>query len=210
MLKLVIDNTKQKRCYKTCRNNCELFNETFQLCPILKDVDYDNPLITKRCQDFREKAFSNEMDQNAADIIDELFDLLEGDGTEEEEHFVFSVQGEKLVDNPNYPFAPHLPFHLKIPDLYWYVSPCKTFGCWIWNESKRKCMNVYSNVEQVEKGWAKGVYRSPVPLHDHKSSKQLISRVCWYIDEDGWGQYGIIIGNKIGYLVNPKPHTWIK
>jgi len=77
-------------------------------------------------------------------------------------------------------------------DARWYVSPDGTYGCWIVNESDRHFLSVFNNTKPAGKS-----YRSAVPLHNHKTQGSLKHHVCWYINESGTGQYGLLINGKI-------------
>jgi hypothetical protein len=66
------------------------------------------------------------------------------------------------------------------------------------------------NREKAEFGWTKKVYKSPIPLHDHKSSLSLASKVVWVIDEDSYGQYALLVNGQITSFSSPKPLNWVK
>ncbi|MEY8742007.1 hypothetical protein AB9M62_21265 [Bacillales bacterium AN1005] len=57
------------------------------------------------------------------------------------------------------------------------------------------------DVNEVEKGWHENAYRSPIPLHDQKSSLGLASRIAWILDEDGYGQYALVFNGNITTIV---------
>lgn len=217
MLKLVVDNAEkvkeEKSRLKTCREDCFLYNSELDCCPIFKGVELDDPLVAYRCQEFQDKDWwtDDTLDGNLdidSSYEEEIMQLLQLEEEQSENGFDFLVSGERFSDKGNYPNEPGLPLSNYIENLHWYVSPEGDFGCWILNESKNKLMNVQVDVSTVQKGWAEKVYRSPVPLHDHDSTNALNSRVCWYVDYDGWGQYGLIVGNKVAFLTNPRPANW--
>ncbi|WP_078557091.1 hypothetical protein [Bacillus alkalicellulosilyticus] len=214
MLKLVIDNShtkdKQTQPLPTCRLSCELFDPITEQCGINYNISPDDPLFTARCGDLIYKD-----DSAAISLNDDM--LLNTDETNMdffEEDLEFDSNDETLFMDYNghafdaikstYPNKPDFP--AQRDDALWYISPNGDFGCWIINQ-KRNFMTVPSNNSPKE-GWVKNVYQSPYPLHDHKSSLPLASRMAWYVDEDGYGQYVLLSNGKISLISSPKPYSW--
>ncbi|MGG6447661.1 hypothetical protein [Pseudobacillus badius] len=187
MLKLLVNNKEEV----TCRSSCHLFNKKHNCCPIIREVSYDDPLLPKRCRNFQYK--------NSTEPV-----LTTGGSESSEVSFSFVIAGDR-GGNENYPNSPSDPVSGVPMNVFWHTDVSGTYGCWILNESASGLMKLPRSVDDVEKGWAKGVYRSPLPLHDHQCRHELRSRICWYVDHDGWGQYAILIGNQIGYLEHPRP-----
>jgi hypothetical protein len=215
MLKLVTDNTTSKKKektvsnVKTCRKNCVLFNDESNSCSIFKGLNYDDPNVVKRCLEFTDVQeteaiyHGSDFENTAVTIIDEKFSV------EADLDFLFELTGnQKNMKESNYPFEPDIPFHETMNGLFWYTSPDQSFGCWIKNDCRTPLGVIPSSKEEAKQGWAKNIYRSPIPLHDHQASDSLKSRMCWYVDEEGWGQYTVILANKIKFLTYPKPKKW--
>lgn len=181
---------EQQKSIKECRQ-CLHFEES---CPFFKDVNYMDPVTANCC-----RYFTNINNQELI-INDTLFN----------NELTFSITGNDYIHH-QYPEAPDYFVWLQNKEIYWYKGKDefsgKEFGCWILNHSKRLLPVVKSRTEAVM-GWTKNVYKSPVPLHDHKASNSLLSSVCWYISKDGFGQFGVLVGNGLGYLTNPRPKTW--
>ncbi|NRD81078.1 hypothetical protein HPT25_27685 [Bacillus sp. BRMEA1] len=193
MIKLVVDNTK-KNTPKTCAEACSLYDPITRECGIWEEVDVMNPSVYARCQKKQPILFheSLPMGKNASKKI--KFTLLEDDfECEFDDQAVFyKLQGDKFdEDKSNYPLMPDFPSERD--DAIWYVDPSGTYGSWIVNHSKQKFMSV-SNDQMPETGFTSRIYKSPYPLHDHNTSKSLASRMCWYVDEEGFGQY-VLLGN---------------
>ncbi|WP_430788379.1 hypothetical protein VBD025_00815 [Virgibacillus flavescens] len=160
----------------TCRTWCELYDETTQECGIYKNVDVDDPIIVHTCHDFIESTSLDEPNN-------------EDDDTES--YLGNNISNKKI----NYPVQPDC--ESKRDDALWYVSPNTKFGCWIVNKYRKR----FFIIKQTPK---KDIefdipYRSPVPLHDHQA-KALSSNMCWFIDENGWGRYTLLIDGEIRKL----------
>jgi hypothetical protein len=207
-LKVVVDNTDKPKMdnisdteMKTCRNHCFYFDSRTQKCGIFKNIDADDPKTVLRCQKFSDW---QEEEQ------EEVYELIEDDFSVEfdDENFLFELMGDKFSqEKSKYPLEPD--FNSNRDDSIWYVSPDRSFGCWIINKSKKRFLAVNSG-EEVDTGWMKKIYKSPFPLHDHESSAPLKSRMAWYVDEQGYGQYVLLINGRIGMLSAPKPSNWGK
>lgn len=201
-LKVVVDNTvKQnevKKEMKTCRTHCFYFDSRTQKCGIFSNIKADDPKTVYRCQRFSDWTEESE----------EIYELIEDEFTVEfeDEKFLFELMGDKFSQkNSKYPLEPD--FNSNRDDAVWYVSPNKSFGCWMINKSKKRFVGV-SLERRAEIGWIKKIYKSPFPLHDHESSTPLKSRMAWYVDEQGWGQYVLLVNGKIEMLSAPKPSNW--
>jgi hypothetical protein len=108
--------------------------------------------------------------------------------------------------NSLYPLQPDRP--LQRDDAVWFTSTCISFGCWILNKSKKKFVVVSNNTNAPEQGWSEYVYKSPYPLHNHNSPLAAASRLAWYVDEDGFGQYVMLINGEIATFTFKKPKNW--
>ncbi|MEX3623615.1 hypothetical protein [Viridibacillus arvi] len=222
MLKLVSDNTSKNildepinngTSYKTCKKNCVLFNREQNCCPIFKGLNYNEPNVVKRCMEFTDiqetESLYNESDLNK--IVDTS---MKDNGTAEtDSDFLFELIGERTSENErrtNYPVEPEISFDQSMPGLHWYVSPNNTFGCWIKSNYKKTYGVIPTSKENAVKGWTDNIYRSPIPLHDHCASESLKTRMCWFVDEDGWGQYTVIVANQIKFITYPKPPRYGK
>lgn len=197
VLKLIVNNELKR---KNCQNSCLLFNQEYNCCSIFSDLEYENPNILKQCQNYVP------LDEEVWGEEEEMFQTLsymESISTSTYSGLNFTVNGETLpyTDYPEH--KPSISYEENL-GLEWFVSPDHSFGCWIMNDSLRP-MVLKDSYDSVEKGWSEQVYRSPIPLHNHKCSESLRSRVCWYVDPDGWGQYSILVNNRIGFLTSPRP-----
>ncbi|WP_374717788.1 hypothetical protein [Neobacillus sp.] len=207
MLKLVVDNSNgNKKNMITCRNACDLFDYNTESCSIKNNVNVDSPYETSRCGHFLNKASMNYEELNSNfrfSLIGDEDDFL----IDDEEIFHELIGTKASIKQSTYPLNPDFPS--KRDDAKWFVSPDGQYGCWIINMSK-KPMPLPINIEQAEKGWNKNVYKSPIPLHDHKTSLTLASKVAWVIDEEGYGQYCLLVNGKISTISSPKPYNWNK
>lgn len=206
-LKLVIDNTSNPgftknediQKLKTCRTHCFYFDGQSGKCGIFDEINLDDPKTVHRCQ-----RFSDWREEDT----EEVFELIEdGFSVEfEDEDFLFELSGDKYShENSTYPLKPDFPSNRE--DAIWYISPDKSFACWVINKSKKRFVTVNSN-KSVEMGWSKKIYNSPYPLHDHEASSSLKSRMAWYVDEQGWGQYVLLVNGEITMISEPRPQNW--
>lgn len=184
---------------KNCKTHCELYNHNENSC-IFKGLNYDNPHTLKRCLNYSPKDTVNFSEQPIAMEKDSNFD------------FLFNLIGERDIEDTttNYPLVPEIDFSQTIPNIHWYIAPEQAFGCWIMKHTNKPFAAIPSSRENAEQGWVDSIYRSPIPLHDHAASQNLKSRMCWFVDEDGWGQYTLIIANKIKFITYPKPPYYKK
>ncbi|PGT83270.1 hypothetical protein [Bacillus sp. AFS040349] len=210
-LQLVVNNKNKnkKQDMPTCRKNCELFDPITEQCGVNYKINPDDPLLTARCG---EMIYKDENDDSVyipnADNRSIKYTLIE-DEFEcelEDESMFLEFHGDKF--NPitsTYPMKPD--YQVNRDDAIWYVSPSGDWGCWIINKSKKRFFTIPSSSEVI-KGWTKNVYMSPYPLHDHNSSLSLASRMAWFVDADGYGQYVLIANGKISMIASPKPVNW--
>lgn len=186
-MKLIHTPRKIKSC-----GDCIHFEGT---CPFFRDIDYNDPSRANCCRYFYR------IEGEHALYTDELLF---------NEDLGFSITGSKFT-NESYPKAPQFPLWLRVEGVYWYNGIDKQtgieFGCWVLNKSL-KPLKVVNTKEEAIKGWADNVYKSPVPLHHHNASENLLATVCWCIAEDGYGMYGVLVGNDIGYVTFPRPKHW--
>lgn len=202
MIRLVVNNTHVNKDYLTCRNSCELFDEITTKCAIKDNVNVDDRMEVLRCGHFIDKSEINTKGFR--------FSLIEDEGNFDfdDENLFHEFLGEKFKrEDSMYPLQPDFPS--KRNDAIWYVSPKKDFGCWIINKSKRKLVSLPKD-DELEYGWGKNVYKSPIPFHDHKASLSLASKMAWYIDEEGFGQYVLLTNGQISQISKPKPKNWTK
>lgn len=94
-----------------------------------------------------------------------------------------------------YPYEP--PCAPTLEDMEWYVGN-ENFGVWILNKSKKEIKatpDIY--------GWNPFVRYSTAPLYQplNVSSAGKRKLICWIVDEDGYGQYGMV--NVDGYVWIP-------
>lgn len=208
MLKLVVDNRRKKsdKNTVTCRNSCDLFDEITGKCSINKNLNVDSPYETARCGFFLER------DSMVLPIEHTRFkfSLMEEESDEllDDEEIFHQLMGKSVYkETYTYPMKPD--FSSNREDANWFVSPCETYGCWIVN-LYRKPMIFPKNKTDAEKGWSNKVYKAPIPLHDHKSSVSIASKMAWVVDEDGYGQYGLLVNGKISTISSPRPANWQK
>ncbi len=206
MLKLVVDNTNENNVNgsqdKTCRSHCLNFDASTNECGFFKDINLDDPKTTERCQ----KYFEWEKDLDVEE--EEIFELIDDEFSVEFESsdFPFEIMGDKFEKGQSeYPFAPD--FDCGHEDGIWFVAEDESFGCWIINHSKKRFLDVNSHVAAKE-GWSEKIYKSPYPLHNHNASAPLCSRMAWYVEQDGYGQYVLVINGKIQMLTEKKPKSW--
>lgn len=202
-----MDNIKQtlKNNSTTCRNSCELFDGITESCSIKEKVNVDIAFEASRCGHFLQKAPETfplkKTPSFKFSLIEEEDDYLIDD--EEIFHELIGSKFDKREST--YPLQPDFPS--KREDASWYVSPSGTYGCWIIN-NYIKPLPLPVDIDQAEKGWSKKVYRSPIPLHDHKTSISLASKIAWVIDEEGYGQFSLLVNGKISTISVPKPSNW--
>lgn len=185
-----------------------MFDTVTGQCGINDDINPDDP-VAARCAEMIYKDSSNDSVYLSShkDNSYTKFTLIEDEfeWEYEDESIFYELKGDKFnrVDS-TYPHQPDYPSNRD--DAVWYVSPDKEWGCWIINKSKQRFMAISNN--EAKQGWTKNVYKSPYPLHRHKSSLTLASRMAWYVDEDGYGQYVILANSNISMISSPKPENW--
>lgn len=180
------------RKVKNCRTACAFFIEKENACPYYAYIDADDPSFVHPCLEYteatRDYSFLEEHVMGSDD-------------------FSFQIQGDSSLALSLYPYSSDLPLRQQVDGLVWYTSPGNLFGAWVLQEAMRPMAMKQTSVKQ---GWAKYVYQSPIPLHDHVASATLCSRICWYIDDDGYGQYTLIVGGQIKMISHPRPENWLE
>ncbi|KZE67954.1 hypothetical protein AWM68_17430 [Fictibacillus phosphorivorans] len=209
MLKLIVDNDQNQNnpFAVTCRNSCDLFDGITGVCSIHQNVNVDSEYEAARCGNFLSREFkelsTNEHIPFKFSLIEEEADYLLDD-----EEIFHELTGSSVYKKEyTYPNQPDFSAHRD--DASWFISPCGTFACWIVNQYN-KPQRVPKSMEDAVKGWSKKVYKSPIPLHDHKSSLSIASKMAWVIDEDGYGQYALLVNGRISSISSPKPKNWKK
>lgn len=205
MLKLVVDNRKTTQTNLiTCRNSCELFDTITERCSIKENVNVDSTYETSRCGLFLHKS-TWDVPKSHMDLKLSLIGEEEDYIIDDEEVFHALIGNDFSNQLSTYPSHPDFPSRNN--EAAWYVSPDESFGCWIINNFKKPQL-VPSSIEKAEKGWSNRVYKSPFPLHDHKSALPIASRIAWIIDTEGYGQYSLLVNGRISTLSSPKPSNW--
>ncbi|MFC0273595.1 hypothetical protein ACFFIX_19575 [Metabacillus herbersteinensis] len=208
-LMLVVDNSSKDKIKKlpTCRKNCELFDPITNQCGINHNINADDPYLAARCGDmiYKDETDDSVFIPHPVENVKVKYTLIEDEfECELEDDFFKEFNGQKFdILNSTYPSQPDYPANRD--DAIWYVSPCGKWGAWVVNKSKKRFLTV-TNV--VKNGWSTNVYMSPYPLHDHNSSLTLASRMAWFVDEDGYGQYVILGNGKISMISSTRPEGW--
>ncbi|MCU9612737.1 hypothetical protein OEV98_04050 [Caldibacillus lycopersici] len=200
MLKLIVDNSTKFKKKITCRNSCELFDSITGNCGIFDGVNVDSEIEVRRCAFF----ISNVETETDNLFFDE--DFHDEELANDKEVFHALAASKTFHERQSlYPNQPDLPAGRE--DAIWYVDSSGKYGCWIINKYRHPLPEPL-NYEQSKKGWTSIVYRSPVPLHNHESPISIASRIAWYIDEDGYGQYVMLVNGRISLITSPKPPNW--
>jgi hypothetical protein len=181
LLKLVIDNTKQsKEASSTCRTTCSLYDPVMQQCGIFSDVEVTNPEVYARCQ-MKVPHSYNQNKQHYSESFKQIW---------------FEPAGaNKLQEQMTYPAAPGIDSPI---DAEWYVDPSKEFGCWLINKS-----TTLSLVQDASHFNSSNTYQSAVPLHNHSAPPLLQSKMCWYVNEEGYGQYVLLNHGRVQMISQP-------
>ena len=197
MLKLVTSNNEATDHIKTCSTSCVLFNSKHQSCPIFKGVNYNDSNVVERCMEYIDIKGTEEQYDNGS--------TYQLENSEPPELPILETRAKNGTQSFNYPFEPEIDFSQTISDIFWYIDPEEKYGCWIKKHPKQRLAVTHSSKEFAEKGWEDSIYRSPVPLHDHAASPSLKTRMCWFVDEKGWGQYTLIEANQIKFITSKAP-----
>ncbi|MGD6961526.1 hypothetical protein ACQCVB_04910 [Fictibacillus phosphorivorans] len=192
-----LDRNLENRVKKTCRNSCELYDWITEGCSIKRGVNIDDPNTLRCCNLFLCREYMRNLATNQ-ELISEW--------KPENENQVIG-DDDKNYENSLYPLQPDRPSQRD--DAVWFVSTCKSYGCWLINKFKKKFV-IISNSKVPEQGWSKKVYKSPYPLHNHMSPLAAASRIAWYVDEEGFGQYVMLINGEIATFTSKKPENWRK
>ncbi|OIJ13360.1 hypothetical protein BKP35_08990 [Anaerobacillus arseniciselenatis] len=99
-----------------------------------------------------------------------------------------------------YPHQP--PGDPMIDGLVWFTDEQKNFGVWVYNKSGEE---IVVN-EKIEFGWSPFVRKSVGPPNEpvHIQSSEFRKHLVWFVDEDGYGQYGVIKKDEEVWLPHPK------
>ncbi len=91
-------------------------------------------------------------------------------------------------------------------DMVWYINDSKGFGSWVINESEEP---IKENPD-ILFGWSPFVRYSTAPPHEllHLKDVELRSRIVWYVNPEGYGQYAVVQSNGCLWLPIPKPSEW--
>ncbi|WP_163537343.1 hypothetical protein [Gracilibacillus sp. YIM 98692] len=214
MLRVVVDNTikykRKKKDIPTCRTHCELFDPFTEECGVFKDVKVDDPSIAIRCGHMIPKEEPEDeslyLPSTIEDEEESDYVLTEEIVSYDNDNTFYEFNGEKFVEkDSSYPSKPD--YDSQREDAIWYISEDESFGCWIINKSKHKFLDV-SHTKEVKKGWHEKVYQSPFPLHDHKAALTLASKMVWFVDRDGYGQYALLHDGKVAMISSPRPKGW--
>lgn len=207
LLKLIVNNTtsnQENQEKLTCRNSCEYFDEITESCSIKANVNVDSTYEVLRCSQFFGKIIPDE-NYEALKAFSLQADVSSVADEESDSMFKELLGQKEILDASNYPLEPDFPSRRS--DASWFVAPCGTYGCWIINKNLNR-LSIVKDIAQVEKGWHDTVYKSPIPLHDHQSSLGLASRIAWVVDENGFGQYALLINGNVSDIRYPRPKDW--
>jgi len=183
LLKLVIDNTKQsKEASSTCRTTCSLYDPVMQQCGIFSDVEVTNPEVYTRCQMKLPYSYSKENEQYYSESYNQSW---------------FEPAGvKKIQEQMTYPGPPRVD---SPSDAEWYVDPSNEYGCWLINKS-----STLSLVQEASHLNSANMYQSPVPLHNHSAPLPLQNKMCWYVNEEGYGQYVLLNHGRVQMISQPQ------
>lgn len=199
MIKLVVDNTKlNSKKNPTCKDTCSLYDPIMQQCGVFNEVDIKSTDTYARCQ---VKIPHNSIRPNQR-FDKELEEHISNSSYPE--WYEAAGEDEKEPSEESYPFRPSNSQGQR-NDTTWYFDPEGRFGCWILNHSNKKLSAI--DKSGPEMGWGDTVYKSPVPLHDHQAPIPLCSKMCWYVDKEGYGQYVLMDKGIVKMISQPKPNT---
>lgn len=93
-----------------------------------------------------------------------------------------------------------------VEGLVWYTDEMKGFGVWVLNKSGEE---IQLN-KQFDFGWSPFVRKSTAPPHEpvHIQSVEIRNYLIWYVDKDGYGQYGMLQKDGTVWLPQEKPVNW--
>lgn len=197
MLKLVV-NQELKENAPTCSTHCTMFDPISNQCALYSNIDTEKPSVFARCQ-YKIPIASNNKQLSPFTKPHRLKEI-EIVRAEDENHDEWpEFAGTKASSSSNYPFSPDV--DIKRSDAQWFVSPDQSFGCWIINHSRKRLIVVENDLTSIN---GKRAYSSLFPLHDHKAAASLASHMCWYVDQDGLGQYVLVGDGNIMLVSSPK------
>jgi hypothetical protein len=104
-----------------------------------------------------------------------------------------------------FPFVP--PCKAPRGDMIWYVNPdMQHYGVWVLNQS-----NMPIEVNQGHFGWNPFVRKTTAPPYEplNVASVQNRTMLSWVVDEDGYGQYGLVLPGGYVWVPSPRPKDWI-
>ncbi|SDO18767.1 hypothetical protein SAMN04487897_109148 [Paenibacillus sp. yr247] len=91
-------------------------------------------------------------------------------------------------------------------DMVWYVNEKLGFGTWVINKSSA---NTVENTDLVW-GWSPFVRKSPAPIHEplNLTQKEMRHHIVWIVDEEEYGQYGLVTNKGELWVPHPRPVHW--
>lgn len=196
MLKLIVNNTESdfNMDLQTCKNTCSLYDPVMKQCGVFGEVNHNDENVYFRCQT---KVPETSVKKNV-----KFTKQIERHAKESSEPEWYTPVGiNKDLEDTQYPGHPDLSACRE--DAVWYVNPSHEFGCWIINKSNNTLFIVGD--DGPKQGWSNRVYQSLIPLHDHKAPLPLTSKMCWYVDESGYGQYVLLDNGQVKMVTQPKP-----
>jgi hypothetical protein len=104
-----------------------------------------------------------------------------------------------------YPFV--APCTAPREDMVWYVNPdMQHYGVWVLNHSKQPI-----EVNQGHFGWNPFVRKTSAPPHEPLNVAEARNRtmLTWIVDENGYGQYGMVLAGGYEWVPSPRPEGWI-
>jgi hypothetical protein len=90
-------------------------------------------------------------------------------------------------------------------DMVWYVSN-QGYGTWVINQSKKEI----AQEAEMTWGWSPFVWKSTVPVHEpfNLRQKEMRNHIAWIVDEDGYGQYGLVTNGGDLWVPHARPDNW--
>jgi hypothetical protein len=116
----------------------------------------------------------------------------------------WQLEKKKATFYEGYPFkAPCTPLRT---DMIWYVNDAQYYGVWIVNQ----CGSDIVEIAGAPFGWSPYVRHSTAPIYEpiQISSMELRKHIVWIVDQDGYGQYGVVKQNGDLWIPIPRPDGW--